>query len=77
MPRGRAIDRQLQLSLMRTYESNDELEPWEDRYSVRELARLHGVGKSTVHRYVNQDALNADRRRSARRRERIRRTGRR
>lgn len=80
MPRGRGVDRQLQLRCCRLYEANGQLEPWEieDQYlGVRRLAELTGVSKSTVHRYVNQDALNADRRRSRTRRDRIRRQGRR
>lgn len=76
MPRGRGVDRQLQLTCCRVYESNGGLPPWStERESVRALADRYGISKSTVHRYVNQDALNADRRRSQRRRERLRRFG--
>jgi hypothetical protein len=74
VPRGSGVDRQMQLRCCRLYESNGELEEWElqDQYiSVRRLADVTGLSKSTVHRYVNQDALNSDRRRSRRRRLRI------
>lgn len=80
MPKGGAVDRQLQLRCCRLYEANEQLEPWqlEDQYlGVRRLADLTGLSKSTVHRYVNQDALNADRRRSRMRCDRIKRQGRR
>jgi hypothetical protein len=44
-----------------------------DRESVRSLAATLGTSKSTVHRYANRGALLDDRRRSAKRRDRIRR----
>jgi IS30 family transposase len=75
VPRGRGIDRSLQLSCARLMAANDHLEDWEvwSRESVRSVASQLGTSKSTVHRLVNQDALHADRRRSRRRRERLRR----
>jgi hypothetical protein len=76
VPRGRGVDRQIQLRCCRIYQENARLDPDSpSRESVRSLANREGVSKSTVHRYVNQDALNADRRRSRRRRERIKRQG--
>jgi hypothetical protein len=73
VPRGRGIDRSLQLSCARLLAANDHLEEWEvwARESVRSIAAQVGTSKSTVHRLTNQEALAADRRR----RERLRRQG--
>lgn len=78
MPRGRGIPRNDQLRAMNYYEANDQLEPWDvwSYVSLQKLADMFLVSKSTMHRWVNRDVLNADRRRSQSRRDRIKRTGR-
>lgn len=74
MPRGKGIPRQLQLTACRRYEQNHALPDWahpDDWLGVRRLGDDLGVSKSTVHRWVNRDALANDRLRSRRRRLRI------
>jgi uncharacterized protein YjcR len=56
---------------MRLYESNLTLPEWhhpDEWIGVRRLADQFGVSKSTIHRWVNRDALANDRLRSKRRR---------